>query len=194
MRPRHRFPAPSLLVVWLLLFAGLAPRFAWSALSSKDFQLFRDPAGRFSLEFPKDWQVNAGVGDVLVTFAQKKNEAALVIERFHLNLAPTADQIDDLFAQIEEDTLKERQPQASAVAHKIAGGNGRRFVVIDYTRPGLTKPVERARQYSLPIGQDLYRLVCSAAPNQFAKYEPLFAHVSESFTAPAAGPPIPPTK
>jgi hypothetical protein len=183
---RRGFPAAALVVTWLLVFLGLAPQLAWSALSSKDFQLFRDPAGRFSLDFPKDWQVNAGVGDLLVTFAQKKNEAALVIERFHLNLAPTADKIDDLFAQIEEDTLKERQPQASDVSHKIVDGNGRRFIVIDYTRPGLTRPVERARQYSLPFGQDLYRLICSAAPNQFAKYDPLFAHASDSFTAPAA--------
>jgi hypothetical protein len=184
---RRKLSAAPWLVAGLLVSAGLAPQFAWSAaVSSKDFQLFRDPAGRFSLEFPKDWQVNAGVGDVLVTFAQKKNEAALVVERFHLNLAPTAEKIDELFAQIEEDTLKERQPQASAVSHKIADANGRRFIVIDYTRPGLTRPLERARQYSLPIGQDMYRLICSAVPAQFAKYDPLFAHVNESFAAPAA--------
>ena len=191
---RHRFSATPWLVAALLLSAGLAPRFAWSAVSAKDFQLFRDPASRFSLEFPKDWQVNAGVGDVLVTFAQKKNEAALVVERFHLNLAPTPEKIDELFAQIEEDTLKERQPQAIAVSHRLADGNGRRFIVIDYTRPGLTRPLDRARQYSLPIGQDLYRLICSAAPAQFAKYEPLFAHVNDSFTAPAPEVPGKPSK
>jgi hypothetical protein len=191
---RHKLSAAPWLVAGLLLSAGLAPQFAWSAVSSKDFQLFRDPAGRFSLEFPKDWQVNAGVGDVLVTFSQKKNEAALVVERFHLNLAPTAEKIDELFAQIEEDTLKERQPQAIAVSHRIADGNGRRFIVIDYTRPGLTRPLERARQYSLPIGQDLYRLICSAAAAQFAKYDPLFAHVNDSFTAPAAEVPGKPAK
>jgi len=182
---RRNSSASPWLVVGLILSAGLAPHFAWSAVSAKDFQLFRDPAGRFSLEFPKDWQVNAGAGDVLVTFAQKKNEAALVVERFHLNLAPTAEKIDELFAQIEEDTLKEHQPQASAVSHKIVDANGRRFSVIDYTRPGLTRPVERARQYSVPIGQDMYRLICSAVPAQFAKYDPLFAHVNESFAAPA---------
>jgi hypothetical protein len=183
---RRSFSRSPWLVAGLLLSAGLASRSAWSAVTAKDFQLFRDPAGRFSLEFPKDWQVNAGVGDVLVTFAQKKNEAALLVQQFHLNLAPTAEKIDELFAQIEEETLKERQPQAIAVSHRIADGNGRRFIVIDYTRPGLTRPLERVRQYSVPIGQDLYRLICSAAPAQFAKYDPFFAHANESFTAPAA--------
>jgi hypothetical protein len=191
---RHRWSAAPWLVAGLLLSTGLAPQFAWSAVSAKDFQLFRDPAGRFSLEFPKDWQVNAGVGDVLVTFAQKKNEAALVVERFHLNLAPTPDKIDELFAQIEEDTVKERQPQAIAVSHRLADGNGRRFIVIDYTRPGLTRPLERARQYSVPIGQDLFRLICSAVPAQFAKYDPLFAHINDSFAAPGAGAPGKPSK
>ncbi len=180
---RRKFSTTPWLVAGLLLSAGLAPRFAWSAVSAKDFQLFRDPASRFSLEFPKDWQVNAGVGDVLVTFAQKKNEAALVVERFHLNLAPTAEKIDELFAQIEEDTLKERQPQAIAVSHRIADGNGRRFIVIDYTRPGLTRPLERARQYSVPIGQDLYRLICSAAPAQFAKHANPCAHTSTTLSS-----------
>ena len=40
----------------------------------------------------------------------------------------------------------------------------------------------------------MYRLICSAVPAQFAKYDPLFAHVNESFSAPAAETPAKPSR
>lgn len=148
--------------------------------SKTDFQLFTDPGGRFALEYPKDWQVIAGAGDVLVTFAQKKSEAAFVVERYRMSQALAPDEITDLFAQIEADVLKERQPKAVEVAAKIVHASGQRLIVIDYSRPGLSGP-ERARQYSFPVGQDLYRLTCSAVRAQFAKYDPVFIHLAETF-------------
>ena len=47
--------------------------------SKVEYSPFRDPSGQFALEFPKDWQVIGGADTV--TFAQKKSEAALVVER-----------------------------------------------------------------------------------------------------------------
>ena len=183
----HRFVLALLLLV---IGTGVMPaavgQFGFLKRGSKtQFQLFKDPGGRFSLEYPKDWQAVAGAGDVLVTFAQKKSEAALVVERFRMNQALAPDEITDLFAQIEADVLKEHQPKAADVTAKLVNAAGQRLIVIDYSRPGLSGP-ERARQYSFPVAQDLYRLTCSAVAAQFAKYDPVFTHVAESFK-PAEG-------
>jgi hypothetical protein len=148
----------------------------------------------FQVDYPKDWQPTAGVGgDEVVTFAQKKGEAALVISKFHMNQTPG--QISDLFAQIEADTLKERQPQATGVSHKLVGSNGQPVITVDYTRPGLAGQ-EQGRQYSFPVGQELYRLNCTAMAAQFMKYESVFLHIAGSFAPisasaaePAATPP-----
>jgi hypothetical protein len=40
---------------------------------------------------------------------------------------------------------------------------------------------ERVRQYSFPVGQDLYRVTCAAVSSQFAKADPLFTALAESF-------------
>ena len=145
-----------------------------------EFQAFKDPNERFTLAYPKDWQVIAGAGDVLVTFAAKSGEAALVVERFRMNTTLAPEDITELFAQIETDVLKERQPKATDVIAKIDAVASMRAIVIDYARPGLSRP-ERARQYSFPTGQELYRLTCSTVAVQFPKYDPVFVHVAESF-------------
>jgi hypothetical protein len=153
-----------------------------------EYLAFKDPAGQFSLEYPKDWQVLPGAGDVIATFAQKNGEAALVIERSRLSVAlKNPEEVTDLFIQIETDALKERQPKATDVTGKLVLQGGRRLIVVDYSRPGLVKP-ERVRQYSMPQGPVLFRLTCSTATALFTKYDPMFVHVAESLNvqAPAA--------
>lgn len=155
--------------------------------SKADFKAFKDPAGKFVLEYPNDWQLVDGVGDVIVTFRQKKGEAALVLERFHLNLAVGKDDIDANLVRVETDVLRERQPTASGVVSKIVDRNDTRLILIDYKRTGLTQ-AEQVRQYSFPIGQEIYRLICSAATGLFTKYEPGFAHMADSFKASPSAP------
>lgn len=177
-----------LLLAVFLIACTLSPRFAVAQLfGGKDFKPFKDPAGRFQFEYPKDWQPIMGVGDVIATFAQKKGEAALLIKRFQLLDDPG--QINEVFAQLEADALKMDQPQATDVSFKIAGANGRPVVVIDYSRPGLAGP-ERGRQYSFPVGQDVYRFNCTALVSSFQKYEATFLNIAQSFmsTSGAAAP------
>ena len=157
--------------------------------NKSDYKPFNDPGGRFHLDQPKDWQVTAGVGDVLFTFAQKKGEAALVIE--HFRLSDTPGEISELFGQLEADTLKQRQPLASDLVMKILGSNGRPVITIDYARPGLAGP-EKGRQYTFPIGLDLYRLNCTAAAALFPKYDSIFVRIATSFAPSAGGPPAAP--
>jgi hypothetical protein len=148
--------------------------------SKTEFKTFKDPAGRFVLEYPNDWQLVDGVGEVIATFRQKKGEAALVVERRHLNLPVGKDDINENLKSVETDVLRERQATASDVVSKIVDKNDTRLIVIDYKRTGLTR-AEQVRQYSFPVGQDIYRLVCSSAVGVFTKYEVDFTHVADSF-------------
>ncbi|MBI2835033.1 MAG: hypothetical protein HYX76_11475 [Acidobacteria bacterium] len=145
-------------------------------------QPLQGPSGRFNLEYPKkDWQAVPGGGFVLVTLAQKKGEAAIVVEHATLNIALTAADIDDVFAQTEADLVRERQVAATNVTAKLLDVGPRRLILVEFGRPGI-KGAERVRQYSFPVGTDLYRLICSSAVAQFTKFEPVFAHVAASFT------------
>src|SRR6185436_7566514 len=118
----------------------------------KGFKLFTDPGGRFSVEFPSDWEwtIVSPSGEPLVTLVQPKKEAAVVVERFRLTQSLAQDQITDVFVQIETDVLKENQPKITDVAAKIVTQGGKKVVVIDYSRPGLGER-ERVRQYSFPV-------------------------------------------
>jgi len=146
-----------------------------------NYLLFTDPGRRFSVEFPKEWTwlIVSGSGEPLVTFVHPRKEAAVVVERFRLRQPLSRDEVTDLFAQIEAEVLKENQPLAMDVVSKMVNEKGKKITVIDYVRPGIDTK-ERVRQYSIPVGQNLYRITCMTIAGQFGKYEPLFAIVSES--------------
>jgi hypothetical protein len=147
-----------------------------------DYLLWTDPDKRFSVEFPKTWRwmVVAGSGEALITFVEPRTEAAVVVEHARMGQPLAAADITDVFAQAEIDWLKELQPRASGFASKTVTLGARRLVVIDYTRPGLDKVVETVRQYSIPDGQDLYRITCMSIASLFAKHESTFSNVAES--------------
>ena len=148
-----------------------------------EVQLFEAPARRIRLEFPKkDWVVVPGGGAALVSFAQRKGEAAIVVEQNRLNQPLASADITELFGQLESETVRDRQMGVADIEAKVYDAGGRRFVVVNYARTGVSGP-ERVRQSSIPVGADLYRLFCSAAAPLFARYEPVFAHVAASFTA-----------
>lgn len=177
---RHPVLNPKRFVAAVVLAscASAVPVFA----ARPDFLLFMDPGKRFSVEFPKTWRwmVVAGSGEALVTFVEAKSEAAVIVEHARLGQPLAPADITDVFAQAEIDWLKELQPRASGFASKTVTVGGKRLIVIDYTRPGLDKVVEIVRQYSIPAGQDLYRITCMSIANLFAKYEATFASVAES--------------
>lgn len=151
---------------------------------------FESPNRQIRLEYPKkDWQVVPGYNTAIIpgastpilTLVQRRRDAAVVIEQTKLHQPLALDDITDLFGQLEADSIRERQPLASDVQSKLVDAGGRRIVILTYGRQGLAGP-ERVRQYSIPAGADLYRLTCVAAASQFARYEPIFAHVAASFT------------
>ncbi len=157
--------------------------------------VFESANKQIRFEYPKrDWEIvpRAGAAMIpgatspIVSLVQRKREAAVVVEQTKLHQPLALDDITDLLSQLEMDSLRERQPQASDVKAKLVEAGGRRFVILTYARQGVGGP-ERVRQYSFAAGADLFRLTCVAAASQFARYEPVFAHVAASFTVTAGG-------
>jgi len=147
-------------------------------------------------EYPKkDWEivprpttaVIPGATAPIVSVVQRKREAAVVVEQTKLHQPLALDDITELFSQLEADSIRERQPQATDVRAKLVDvGGGRRLVILTYGRQGVGGP-ERVRQYSIPAGADLFRLTCVATVSQFGRYEAVFAHVAASFAVASGG-------
>ena len=135
------------------------------------------------LEWPKkDWMLLPTAGSASLVVAAKKGDALVVVERSALNQALEPADITDLFAQLEGDVIKERQPSAAELQSKVIDGESHRLVAVQYSRQGMTGP-ERVRQYSVPVGKQLYRLICVSTAARFATYEPVFAHMAATFVA-----------
>jgi len=165
------------------------PAAEYGRAAKLEVQTFEGPSGRIRFEFPKkDWQVVPGGSAAIVSLLQRKGEAAVVVERTRLNQPLAPDDITDLFGQLEGETVRDQQPAAADIRSSVYETGGRRFVIVTYGRGGVLGP-ERVRQYSFPVGGDLYRLTCSAPAAQFARYEPVFAHVAATFTVAAAARP-----
>jgi hypothetical protein len=165
---------------------------ALSAIAQRrdDVLIFTDPGRRFSVEFPQDWQwtLVAPSGQPLAMFVQPKSEAAAIVERVRLNLRLEPNEITDTFADSESKYIRENQPKAKDIVATLTTRNGKRIVIVDYTRDGIGER-ERVRQYSFPVGQDLYRLTCMALQSRFARYESIFAAIADSLkSAEALGP------
>jgi photosystem II reaction center protein PsbP len=172
-------------VAFLLLFASCA--LSATAQKGEDVSIFTDPGRRFSVEFPTgwEWKIISPAGEPLALFLHPKSEAAVVVEHLRLKLRLEAEEITDVFLNIESDYIKEHQPKATNVVARFSTRNGRKIVIVDYTRPADDERAPervRVRQYSLPEGQDLFRLTCMAAQSRFTRYESTFASIAESFT------------
>ncbi len=154
----------------------------------KGYQFLNVFPGRFTCEYPsKDWDVVAGGAASLVTLSQKKREATVVIEYQPLQLELAANEIDDNFAKLEADPIIARQSDVSSMTTRILDISGHRAIVIEYSRRGVTGS-EHVRQYSLPMGKQLYRVIGSAPNAMFDRYALTFEVVASSFAlAGAAG-------
>jgi hypothetical protein len=183
------FGKRSVTIAWLACASLLlaAPAIA----QRRNYNLYTDPDRRFSVEFPDDWDwMNISPsGESIAVFVRKNREAAVVVERSRLSVKLGKDQITEVFAEVEAARLKESQPRATDVVSKIVTEQGKRLILIDYSRPGLKGIRERVRQYSFPVAQDVYRITCTAIREVFPRYEEIFAIVASSLKAAGELPP-----
>ena len=183
-----------LILALVTVVAGAGPSWAGQAAAAKgdpwlaksarlQFKPQRPADVQMQIDLPaKDWNMLPSSGSVLLIMASKKGDAVVLVERSTLAMALEAADITDLFAQIETDAIKERQPKASDFQSKVLDSGDRRLVAVQYVRPGVLGS-EKVRQYSVPVGKQLYRVTCISSAAQFAAYDPVFAHIAASFTA-----------
>jgi hypothetical protein len=178
--------AGSLAAGWPAASAAQAAATAadpWLARSAKlQVQPQRAADAPIQLDLPKkDWMVLPSSGSLVLALVSRKGDAVVLVERSALRQALEAEDITDLFAQIEVEAIKERYPKAADVQSKVLDLGGRRLVAVQYSRPGVLGS-ERVRQYSVPVGRQLYRVTCISSAAQFAVYDPVFSHIGASFT------------
>jgi hypothetical protein len=160
---------------------------AWFRQSTKpkDFAVAKLPWNTFSIELPKNWQLVPGYAGILLTAVEKtKNNqptAAIVLEQMRLVEPLAANDIDDVIAGLEATDARQRDPSGQNFEQQVKEADGQRFVLIQYSRPGLYGE-DRVVRYAIPSGRIMYRLICIAPAAQLAaKYQATFAHVAASF-------------
>ncbi|MFN8060505.1 MAG: hypothetical protein U0Q12_15225 [Vicinamibacterales bacterium] len=145
---------------------------------------FKDPNGRFSVDYPaKSWIRLPGAGSTLLTLSEEDVEATIVVEVVPMDVPLAPDEVTTLFAELEAVGVRKREKNADEFVQRVITAGARRVAVVEYTRRG-TKGIERVRQYSFPVGANLYRMACSTGVQRLKKYAPVFSHVAASF-APA---------
>jgi hypothetical protein len=160
---------------------------AWfrSSTKPKDFTVAKLPWNSFSIELPKNWQLVPGYGTILLTAVEKtKNNqatAAIVLEQMLLVEPLGGKDIDDVIAGLEATDARQRDPSGQNFNQEVKEGDGQRFVLVQYSRPGLNGE-DRVVRYAIPAGRIMYRLICIAPAAQLTeKYQATFAHVAKSF-------------
>lgn len=157
----------------------------------RDFRLAPLPWNTFSVEFPNGWELVRGYGIILVTATERMRGnvpgAAIVLEHNALVEPLGPQEIDTKLAELElEDVIKVREPGGQNFRSEAKEVNKRRFVFIQYSRPGFSG-TDRVSVYVMPVGRVMYRLICIAPEKEVARYQPMCAHVANSFK-PAANP------
>jgi hypothetical protein len=165
------------------------PWFVKSA-KPKDFEAPKLPWSTITIELPKGWQIVPGHSGILMTVAEKTRTnqpgGAIVLEQMRLQDTVMPKDLSDSTLTFEAASTRERDPAGQNFQQQIKdASDGRRFIFMQYTRPGLYGP-DRVTQYSVPAGLTLYRVICIVPDALVAKYQATCAHVAESFRTTAA--------
>lgn len=148
------------------------------------YKMFKDPAGRFELEYPtKDWSPLPSGGSAIAILSRKDGTATVVVDLSKLTepLSPAEVATN---AEIELEGLKQQQPNAKSFTSEVVDSKAGKASLIRYVRNGSNGP-ERVMRYSVGVGLDLYRLDAVVQEASATKYEAILAHMLMSFAAPA---------
>ncbi len=136
----------------------------------------------FTVDYPKkDWQPLFGTGSSLVVLFHKNRDMTVAIERTTVLNALTASEITDRTAALEYEDWALRRPLAAGFGHQFVDYEGERTIVIDFTQPG-PRGTERVRIYTLPRGQEWFRVICTTTPAAYDKYKDTCHKIGMSLT------------
>ncbi len=143
----------------------------------KDGMTYRDPEGRFRLDYPsRTWRLETSEPPFIVTLSDNDGNAAMRVE---LGPASARDRDPDRLVQHELARIHE----ADAGVEEIVLRKPRPalpLVVVDYRRP-TGSDWEQVRHYLRVDGPQPYRLVAIAPVNRFTLVEGVFNLVARSF-------------
>jgi hypothetical protein len=164
-----------------------AAQFKWMVGDKNvKYQPFKDASGLFELEYPeKDWKRLPAVGQSLVGFA-RNDGPTFFVNHVKLSGPFTDDEMAGLPA-LELSTLKDQQPKATNFKSEPLDSRAGRGVLIKYSREGAGP--ETVIQFSIAVGQELFRINGVIPDKQVAKYEPIVMYMIQSFKAPAGAAP-----
>lgn len=186
-----------LMLVFMAVSAVATPASAqWPfGRGNKDikYRAYKDTANLFEIEYPeKDWKmIPLPVGGSLVVQFTHKDGPTFSVEHVKMPAALTAGER----AAMQEAELERVRGQERATkdfktdALETKSGRG---VVIRYQQMG--RGIERVVQCTLDVGVDLFRLNGVMPERLLAQFEPIFAHMIESFKSPASPAVTPPAK
>jgi hypothetical protein len=147
------------------------------------YQTFKDAAGRFTVDYPAtNWRILPGAGSLLVGFTQRDGEATVLVDYMRLRVSLAPHEIDNTMAELELETLKERQPAIKDVKATLVPDKSGPRVAITFSRTG-PQGREQVVQYSVPSGDNLYRIVCSVRSDRAKNHQSTLAHIADSFKA-----------
>src|SRR5215203_7267272 len=141
--------------------------------------------GMFSIELPKNWQLAPGHTGTIFAAVEKTarfDAGALITVEYMRLQAPLEPALITGASDRELKELQARELSGKGFTGEVKKGPPGPFILIRYTRPGLSGADDHVVQYSFPIGTTMYRLICIAPAAEVEKYRPLFAHVAASFT------------
>jgi len=186
----HRRPSAVLSALILCAFSNAlsAAQFKWMVGDKNvKYQVYRDAAGRFELEYPeKDWKRVPSVGQRLVGFA-RNDGPTLYVDHIGLLTEFTQAELAGLPA-LELSTLKDQQPKATGFKTEDLPSKAGHGVLIRYSREEGGGP-ETVIQFSIAVGLELFRINGVIPDKQVAKYEPIVMYMIQSFKAPASASP-----
>jgi hypothetical protein len=183
--PLGRAFAASMLSISCLLSAPLAAGqnpFAKIFGGNTSYQTFKDPSGRFQLDYPtKDWRLLPSGGSSLAVFAHGDGPT-LFINHVKLSASLTPTDLEAM-PDFEVTRIKDEQPTAKDFKSDTLETKAGRGVVTRYSRVG--SGPESVVQCAIPVGLDLYRLNGVVPLRLSSKFEPVVMHMIQSFKAPA---------
>jgi hypothetical protein len=184
LRSGRRALAGSVLSILCLLPAGVTAGqnpFKWMLGSDKtNYQTFKDPAGRFELEYPtKDWRVLPASGGSTLAVFTRNDGPALFVDDVRLTDRLTQGELEAM-PESELERLKQLEPKSSDFHSEMLDTKAGRGVLIKFSRAG-----ESVMQCAISVGQELYRLNAVVPQRLFSKYQQTMVHMLQSFKAPA---------
>lgn len=172
-------------LVWGVEVAAQSDPWYGRSANQKDFVPAVMPWNSLALDLPKkDWQMVPGRGGILFVAAEKTRNnrpgGAIVLEQRKLALPLADEDINQELAGLEANETLTADPASTAVSHEVKEIDGRKFILVIYTRPGFAG-TDTVVQYSFWFGDVKFRVIGVAPTAQLARYQPIFAHVAATF-------------